>query len=47
MDFITCLLKSDGYRSIIVVVDRFPKSATFIAASIDCTTEEAARLFLN
>ncbi|KAK9045165.1 hypothetical protein V6N11_059054 [Hibiscus sabdariffa] len=47
MDFITCLPKSDGFGSIIVVVDRFSKYATFIAASPDCTTEEAAKLFLR
>lgn len=47
MDFITCLPKSDGYGSIIVMVDRFSKYATFIAASIDCTAEEATRLFLK
>ncbi|MBO7338071.1 MAG: hypothetical protein J6U33_05475, partial [Paludibacteraceae bacterium] len=33
--------------SIIVVVDRFSKYATFMAASADCTAEETARLFLR
>ncbi|RVX03567.1 hypothetical protein CK203_027943 [Vitis vinifera] len=33
--------------SIIVVVDRFSKYATFIAAPTDCTAEETARLFLK
>ncbi|RVW96749.1 Transposon Tf2-8 polyprotein [Vitis vinifera] len=36
-----------GQRSIIVVVDRFSKYATFIAAPTDCTAEETARLFLK
>ena len=47
MDFIISLPKSKGYRSIIVVVDRFSKYATFIAAPKDCTTEEITRLFLK
>ncbi|RVW88473.1 Transposon Ty3-I Gag-Pol polyprotein [Vitis vinifera] len=33
--------------SIIVVVDRFSKYATFIAAPTDCTAEETTRLFLK
>lgn len=37
MDFIIRLPKLEGYNSIIVVVDRFSKYATFIAALIDCT----------
>ena len=37
MDFIIRLPKLEGYNSIIVVVDRFSKYATFIAAPIDCT----------
>ncbi|RVW49001.1 Transposon Tf2-8 polyprotein [Vitis vinifera] len=36
-----------GHGSIIVVVDRFSKYATFIAAPTDCTAEETARLFLK
>ena len=47
MDFIIGLPKSERYGSIIVVVDRFSKYATFIAASEDCTTEETTRLFLK
>ena len=35
MDFIIGLTKSEGYGSIIVVVDRFSKYATFIAAPKD------------
>ena len=46
MDFIIGLPKSEGYGYIIVVVDRFSKYATFIAAPKDCTAEETARLFL-
>ena len=47
MDFIIGLPKSEGHGSIIVVVDRFSKYATFIAAPKDCTAEETARLFLK
>ncbi|KAI5662326.1 hypothetical protein M9H77_21649 [Catharanthus roseus] len=47
MDFITSLPKSEEFGSIIVVVDRFSKYATFIPAPIDCTAEETARLFLK
>ena len=47
MDFITYLLKSKGFGSIIVVVDRFSKYATFMAASADCIAEETMRLFLR
>ncbi|KAI5652974.1 hypothetical protein M9H77_30161 [Catharanthus roseus] len=47
MDFITSLPKSEGFGSIIVVVDRFSKYATFIPAPTDCTAEETARLFLK
>ncbi len=47
MDFISALPKSEECGSIIVVVDRFSKYATFIAAPTDCTAEEAARLFIR
>ncbi|RVX07455.1 Transposon Ty3-I Gag-Pol polyprotein [Vitis vinifera] len=47
MDFIIGLPKSEDSGSIIVVVDRFSKYATFIAAPTDCTAEETARLFLK
>ena len=43
MDFIIGLPKSKGYGSIIVVVERFSKYATFIATPKDCTAEETAR----
>ncbi|KAE8729020.1 hypothetical protein F3Y22_tig00004013pilonHSYRG00176 [Hibiscus syriacus] len=47
MDFIVGLLVSDGFFSIMVVVDRFFKYGTFIPASKVCPAEEAARLFLK
>ncbi|RVW38680.1 Transposon Tf2-12 polyprotein [Vitis vinifera] len=47
MDFIIGLPKSEDNDSIIVVVDRFSKYATFIAAPTDYTAEETARLFLK
>ena len=47
MDFIIGLPKSEDNYSIIVVVDRFSKYATFIAAPIDCTVEKTVRLFLK
>ena len=47
MDFIIDLPKSEGYGSIIVVVDRFSKYATFIAALKDYTAEETTKLFLK
>ncbi|KAL6329497.1 hypothetical protein AAG906_021505 [Vitis piasezkii] len=47
MDFIIGLPKSEDNGSIIVVVDRFSKYATFIAAPTDYTAEETTRLFLK
>ncbi|KAJ0629961.1 putative nucleotidyltransferase, Ribonuclease H [Helianthus annuus] len=47
MDFITCLPKSEGSGSIIVVVDRFSKYGTFIPAPADVTAAETARLFFK
>ena len=47
MDFIIGLTKSEGYGSIIVVVDRFSKYATFIAVPKDSTAEEMTKLFLK
>ncbi|KAE8736351.1 cytochrome P450 78A7-like [Hibiscus syriacus] len=47
MDFIVGLPVSDGFSSIMVVVDRFSKYGTFIPASKVCPAEEAARLFLK
>ncbi|XP_052117959.1 uncharacterized protein LOC127747717 [Arachis duranensis] len=47
LDFISALPKSEGFGSILVVVDRFSKYATFIPAPTDCTAEEVARLFFK
>ncbi|CAL2255823.1 unnamed protein product [Prunus armeniaca] len=47
MDFIVSLPKSERCGSILVVVDRFTKYATFIPAPADCNAEEAACLFLK
>ena len=47
MDFIIGLPKSEDSGSIIVVVDRFSKYATFITAPTDYTAEETTRLFLK
>ena len=41
------LADSGGLRSILVVVDRFSKYATFIAAPLDCSAEEAARVMIK
>ncbi|KAH9648298.1 Endonuclease [Citrus sinensis] len=47
MDFITSLPKSEGCGSIVVVVDRYSKYATFIAAPTNYKVVEAARLFIK
>ena len=47
MDFIVGLSKVDGFGSIMVVVDRFFKYATFILATKECPAKKAARLFLK
>nr|GEU37490.1 hypothetical protein [Tanacetum cinerariifolium] len=47
MDFITCLPKSEGGGSIIVVVDRFSKYETFIAAPPDVMADDTAKLFFK
>ena len=47
IDFNIGLPKSEENDSIIVVVDKFSKYATFIAASTDCTVDEIARLFFK
>ena len=47
MEFIIGLPKSEDSGSIIVVVDRFSKYATIIAAPTNCTAEEMVRLFLK
>ena len=47
MDFISGFLKLEGFRSILVVVDRFSKYAVFIPAPSECPAEEAARIFFS
>ncbi|KAL4279964.1 hypothetical protein GQ457_03G017850 [Hibiscus cannabinus] len=47
MDFIVGLLNTDGFASIVVVVDQFSKYTTFIPASKECPAEEATSLFLK
>ena len=47
MDFTIGLTKSEGYGSIIMVVDKFSNYTMFIATPIDCTIEEMSRLFLK
>lgn len=47
MDFITALPKFEGCGSIMVIVDRYNKYATFIAAPPDCKADEAACLFIK
>lgn len=47
MDFITTLPISEGCGSIIVVVDRYSKYGTFMAAPKLCTAEDTARLFFK
>ena len=47
MDFITCLPNSEGFGTIMVVVDRFSKYATFTATTANCKAKEAARAFLR
>ncbi|KAE8723919.1 hypothetical protein F3Y22_tig00011277pilonHSYRG00017 [Hibiscus syriacus] len=47
MDFIVGLPVTDGFSSIMVVIDRFSKYGTFIPASKVCPAEEAALLFLK
>ena len=47
MDFIIGLPKLEDSGSIIVVVDKFSKYATFVAAPTDCIAEETTRLFLK
>lgn len=47
MDFITGLPKVKDFGSIMVVVDRFSKYASFIPAPHACTAEVAADLFFR
>nr|GEV97281.1 putative reverse transcriptase domain-containing protein [Tanacetum cinerariifolium] len=47
MDFITCLLKSEGGGSIIMVVDRFSKYETFIATPPNVTADDTSKIFFK
>ena len=47
LDFISALPKVGELGSILVVVDRFSKYATFIPAPLHCSAEEASKLFLK
>jgi hypothetical protein len=47
MDFIEGLAKSEGYNSILVVVDRFSKYAHFIPLKHPFTTPQVALVFLD
>ena len=47
MDFITSQSKYDVFGTIMVMVDRFSKYATFLPATAGCTAKKAARLFFK
>ena len=47
LDFISSLPVVGRLGSILVVVDRFSKYATFIAAPLHCSAEEAAKLMMK
>ena len=47
MDLIEFLPTSDGYNSILVVVDRLTKMAIFIPTTTDLTSEELAQLYIT
>ena len=47
MDLIEFLPTSDGYNSILVVVDRLTKMAIFIPTTTDLTSDELAQLYLT
>ncbi|GJT45451.1 putative nucleotidyltransferase, ribonuclease H [Tanacetum coccineum] len=47
IDFITCLHKSKGGGSIIVVMDRLSKYGTFIAAPPDVTADDTTKLLFK
>ena len=46
MDFIEALPLSNGYNSILVIVDRASKQAIFIPTDTKITSERLARLFV-
>ncbi|XAR73198.1 DNA-directed DNA polymerase [Bertholletia excelsa] len=47
MDFIIHLLKSKGFKTIMIMVDRLTKYAMFIQALKECVAKVAARLFMK
>ena len=47
MGFITCLPKSEGFATIVVVVDRFSKYVTFIPTPKECSAEDTTKLFFK
>ena len=47
MDFIAGFPKVEGFRSILVVVDKFSKYVVFIPAPSESLAEEAARIFFS
>ena len=47
MDFISGFPKVEGFRLVMVVVDRFSKYDVFIPASSECPVEEAALIFFS
>ena len=47
MDFISGFPKGEGFRSALVLVDRFSKYGVFIPALVECPAEEVAQIFFN
>jgi len=47
MDFITDLPKSEGYDTIVVVIDQLTKMTHFIACSKDLDARQFANLFMK
>ena len=47
LDFISSLSSIGGLGLILVVVDRFSKYVTFIAAPLHCSAEEVAKLMMK
>ena len=47
MDFITDLPKSDGYDTILVVIDRLTKMSHFIPCKRDLDARQFATLFMQ
>ena len=47
MDFIGGFPKVEGFRAVLVVVDRFSNYAVFIPAPSECPAKEATRIFFS